>query len=64
MCIKDLKVSKIYKVDGTNSQAQIIFEESDSTWVDIFQIGNPYAINYTNDFSFLSNLNFEGFKLI
>ena len=31
-----------------------IYEESDDAWVDIFQIGSKYKIDYTNNFSFLN----------
>jgi len=35
----------------------VIQEESDEAWVDLFQIGNPYEIDYTNNFSFLKETN-------
>ena len=45
--------STLYKADALNGKAASIYEESDEAWVDMFQLGNPYAIDYTNSFSFL-----------
>ena len=45
--------STLYRADALNGRAESIFEESDEAWVDMFQLGNPYAIDYTNNFSFL-----------
>ncbi len=49
--------SKIYKVDTNENTAKVIFEEKDDAWVDLFQLGSPYAIDYTNGFSFLNETN-------
>ena len=49
--------SKLYIVDALNGSTKVIQEESDEAWVDLFQIGNPYAIDYTNSFSFLKETN-------
>ena len=49
--------SKLYIADALNGSTKVIQEESDDAWVDIFQIGNPYAIDYTNNFSFLEATN-------
>ena len=49
--------SKLYIADALNGNTKVIQEESDDAWVDIFQIGNPYAIDYTNNFSFLEATN-------
>ena len=32
----------------------MIQEESDEAWVDLFQTGNPYKIDYTNNFNFMN----------
>ena len=48
---------KLYMVDALKGSAKIIYEESDEAWVDLFQLGNTYAIDYTNDFSFLKESN-------
>ncbi|MGB5405016.1 S9 family peptidase [Robiginitalea sp.] len=45
--------STLYRADALNGRTESIFEESDEAWVDMFQLGNPYAIDYTNNFSFL-----------
>jgi dipeptidyl-peptidase-4 len=49
--------SKLYIADAVNGTAKVIQEESDKAWVDLFQVGNPYAIDYTNNFSFLKETN-------
>mgnify|MGYP001942699272 FL=1 len=46
--------SKLYIADALRGSAKSIYEESDEAWVDLFQLGNPYAIDYTNSFSFLN----------
>jgi dipeptidyl-peptidase-4 len=45
--------SKLYTIDASNGTSKVIHEESDDAWVDLFQLGNPYEIDYTNNFSFL-----------
>lgn len=47
-------VSKLIIADALNGSTKVIQEESDDAWVDLFQIGNPYAIDYTNGFNFLN----------
>ncbi|MGB5653073.1 MAG: S9 family peptidase [Robiginitalea sp.] len=49
--------STLYKADALSGKAESIYEESDQAWVDMFQLGNPYAIDYTNSFSFLEKPN-------
>jgi dipeptidyl-peptidase-4 len=49
--------SKLYIVDALKGNAKVIQEESDEAWVDIFRIGSKYAIDYTNNFSFLEKTN-------
>lgn len=46
--------SKLYIADALKGTTNSIYEESDEAWVDLFQLGNPYAIDYTNNFSFLN----------
>ncbi len=46
--------SKLYIADAVKGNANKIQEESDEAWVDLFQLGNTYAIDYTNSFSFLN----------
>ena len=45
--------SKIYTIDAKMGSSSMIYEEKDDAWVDLFQLGNPYAIDYTNNFTFL-----------
>lgn len=49
--------SKLYIVDALKGNTTIIQEESDDAWVDLFQLGNPREIDYTNNFSFLEKTN-------
>ena len=49
--------SILYIADALKGTTNKIQEESDEAWVDLFQVGNPYAIDYTNDFSFLKETN-------
>jgi len=48
---------KVYIADAQKGSAKIIYKESDEAWVDLFQIGNTYAIDYTNSFNFLKESN-------
>jgi dipeptidyl-peptidase-4 len=49
--------SKLYIANALKGNVKSIYEESDDAWVDLFQVGNPYAIDYTNNFSFLKETN-------
>jgi dipeptidyl-peptidase-4 len=49
--------SKLFIADALTGSARMIYEETDEAWIDLFQMGNPYAIDYTNDFSFLTESN-------
>lgn len=49
--------SKLYIVDPAQGNSNLIQEETDEAWVDLFQIGNSYNIDYTNNFSFLPEKN-------
>lgn len=49
--------SKLYTADALTGSAKVIYEESDEAWVDLFQIGSRYAIDYTNSFIFLDESN-------
>jgi dipeptidyl-peptidase 4 len=46
--------SKIYMLDGATGNARVVEEESDSAWVDIYQPGNQYTIDFTNKFIWLN----------
>jgi dipeptidyl-peptidase 4 len=45
--------SKIYLTEASTGITKIIEEESDKAWVDIYQPGNPYSIDFTNKFIWL-----------
>lgn len=47
-------ISKIYVADAVSGLSKKIYEESDEAWVDLFQMGNRYAIDFTNGFIFLN----------
>ena len=49
--------SKLYIADAINGSTKVIQEETDEAWVDLFQPGNTYAIDYTNNFNFLKETN-------
>ena len=49
--------TKLFIVDDLKGTTKIIYEESDEAWVDLFQLGDTYAIDYTNSFSFLKDSN-------
>ena len=47
--------SKLYTINTDKGTTKLIHEESDDAWVDLFKLGNTYAIDYTNSFSFLKD---------
>lgn len=47
--------SKLYMIESASGNSKIIEEESDAAWVDIYQPGNQYTINFTNKFIWLNN---------
>jgi dipeptidyl-peptidase-4 len=46
--------SKLYISEAATGNSKVIEEESDNAWVDIYQPGNPYSINFTNKFIWLN----------
>jgi dipeptidyl-peptidase-4 len=46
--------SKLYISEIATGNSKVIQEETDETWVDIFQPGNPYTIDFTNSFIWLN----------
>ena len=48
-------ISKLYISDAASGSSESIYSESDSAWVDLFQIGNTYAIDYTNNFIWVNS---------
>ena len=47
--------SKLFIAEPKTGSAKVIEEESDSAWVDIYQPGNPYTIDFTNNFIWLNH---------
>ena len=46
--------SKLYISEAATGNSKVIEEESDNAWVDIYQPGNPYSIDFTNKFIWLN----------
>jgi dipeptidyl-peptidase-4 len=49
--------STLYIADALEGTTNSMYSESDEAWVDLFNIGNSRAIDYTNNFSFLKKNN-------
>jgi dipeptidyl-peptidase 4 len=47
--------SSLYVAEAANGNAKLINKESDAAWIDVFVIGNPYDIYYTNNFTWTNN---------
>jgi dipeptidyl-peptidase 4 len=45
--------STLFLCESASGNAKVIEQESDPAWVDIYQPGNPYAIDFTNKFIWL-----------
>ncbi len=45
--------SRLYISDAVTGDSKLIYEETDEAWVDLFQAGNPYSIDFTNNFDWL-----------
>jgi dipeptidyl-peptidase-4 len=46
--------SKLFILDGASGSSTLVNEETDEAWIDVFQSGNPYTIDYTNHFEWLN----------
>lgn len=46
-------LSKLYISDIASGNSRVIQQESDSAWVDIYQAGNHYTIDFTNNFTWI-----------
>ena len=46
--------SKLYLTEASTGNSKVIQEETDAAWVDIYQPGNPYTIDFTNKFIWLN----------
>lgn len=49
--------SKLYVSEASSGFSKLVMEESDAAWVDVFQPGNPYSIDFTNKFIWLGESN-------
>ncbi len=47
-------VSKLFLCESATGNSKVIEQESDAAWVDIYQPGNPYTIDFTNKFIWLA----------
>jgi dipeptidyl-peptidase-4 len=47
--------SKLYMSESATGNSKVIMAESDSAWVDIYQPGNQYSIDFTNKFIWLDD---------
>jgi dipeptidyl-peptidase-4 len=47
--------SKLYISEAATGLSRLIQEETDKAWVDIYQPGNPYSIDFTNKFIWLAD---------
>lgn len=45
--------SKLFIAEASTGDPKVIYEEKDDAWIDLFQPGNPYTIDYTNNFTWL-----------
>lgn len=50
-------ISRLYALETGAGTARVVQEESDKAWVDIYQPGDPYTIDYTNKFIWLKEYN-------
>jgi len=46
--------SKLLSLEPATGKSKVIQEETDAAWVDVFQPGNPYTIDFTNSFIWLN----------
>jgi dipeptidyl-peptidase 4 len=46
--------TKIYISDALTGNSKVILEETDAAWVDIYREGNPYSLDYTNNFLWMN----------
>lgn len=47
--------SSLYVAEASNGNSKLINKESDTAWIDVFVLGNPYDIYYTNNFTWTNN---------
>jgi dipeptidyl-peptidase 4 len=49
--------SRLYIANISSGSSQMVYEETDEAWIEIYQAGNPYAIDFTNKFTWLEKDN-------
>ena len=47
--------SGLFISETTTGNSRVIYEETDEAWVDLFVLGNPYTIDYTNNFTWIND---------
>ena len=47
--------SSLYVAEAANGNSKLINKETDIAWIDVFVLGNPYDIYYTNNFTWINN---------
>jgi dipeptidyl-peptidase-4 len=47
--------SKLLLANALTGETKSIYEETDDAWIDLFQPGNTYTIDYTNNFTWLND---------
>ena len=47
--------SKLYMADILTGDAKLVQEETDPAWIDVYQPGNPYSIDFTNNFTWYND---------
>jgi len=47
--------SKLFVVDASSGNSRVIQEETDEAWIELYQPGNFYTIDYTNNFIWYEN---------
>ena len=50
-------LSRLLVAEASTGNCSQIYEESDAAWVDIYQPGNPYTIDFTNKFTWITGEN-------
>lgn len=49
--------SKLFISESSTGNSRLLQEETDEAWVEIYQAGNPYTIDFTNNFIWLNESN-------
>jgi dipeptidyl-peptidase-4 len=48
-------ISSLYTAEAANGNCKLINQESDTAWIDVFALGDPYDIYYTNNFTWTND---------